>query len=271
MRKASEMERFQLRKDLKHGMSDDTQGPVFHFAQQRPADPPASGAGDGQRGGSALVAGLEREGEGASERLGALIADISNKERLAVEALRQAKGAQVVSAGGAQMSAGQSADGSMATDMRAVRQAFGGGGSWGGWGDGDEGNWGGGGGWGVGGGGWGGAGWGGGQGGRRRLLAHSWGMARWVEEAEHDLRDMPAPTVPWGTALAGGGGEGGGGGNRTEDDGNGSPGNAVSSDKAQGGGDMETDAQIERQIGDSYYLPAYFTAVVGHGLQAPGE
>ena len=119
------MERTQLRKDLKHGMSDDTHGPVFHFArQQRPADAQADGAGDGLRGGSSLVEGLEREGEGASQRLGALFADISSKERLAVEALRQAKEAKTGSMREEQMSEEQRDSGDMAKDMRAVRQAF---------------------------------------------------------------------------------------------------------------------------------------------------
>ena len=83
------MERKQLHKDMMQGMSDDTDGPVFHFA--RPADPQAGGAGDGEgemlRTGSALE-GLVEDGESATGRLAALIADISKNERMADQVLR---------------------------------------------------------------------------------------------------------------------------------------------------------------------------------------
>jgi len=35
-----------------------------------------------------------------------------------------------------------------------------------------------------------------------------------------------------------------------------------------GGSNVETDAELEKNIGDgSYYLPSYFTALVGRGLK----
>ena len=80
-------------------------------------------------------------------------------------------------------------------------------------------------------------------GGQRRLLAvRGWGFGQWVDEATQDLADAEE-------ALEG----------------------VQNASDVHGGDDLETDAEIETKIGShDYYLPAYFTAIVGHGLRAPG-
>ena len=238
---ASAMETHREKQERSDGLPTYTSGPVFHFA----AEQPRAGRGGNARGGMA-TSGLGGDARQAGNTdgkllirgLAAIMHDISQKERLATEALGQANGG---AGGGSEGEEGARREGQqdMQRDIDALKRALGGG--------------------------------------HRRLLAaslpssSSWGVAHWVEEAEeqvaaasHVFADAPMLS--------------GGSGNSSAEEGDGEsdtgrpgPSIVVTSDTVPEGSDVETDAQLERNSGgNEYYLPSYFTAFVGHGLRAPG-
>jgi len=123
VQKASAMEQQQKEQDKEQGLQTHASGPVFHFAPQ--SAQPANGGGvlDEGLGSSAMtsaaVAALIAK-QGLTGGLAAMMADISKKERLAEQAIRQANR-------GHQGGGGAKKNDEMVRDMQALGEGFGGG------------------------------------------------------------------------------------------------------------------------------------------------
>jgi hypothetical protein len=240
-RVAREMEHQRKEQERSNGLPTHSDGPVFHFAQKPHAGGARAEEGLRDQGGPlwAEEGGAGGDGGLLTRGLAAIVDDISKRERLAAEALRQANGG----AGAESTVKGAEGHGQPAlwTDVRALQRALGGAVEEG---DGDR------------------------QGGQRRLLSiDSWGLARWVEEEVAGSPPLQAAGPILSQAWAGNSSSDAGG----EDTGRPAQQIVINGETAPDGSDVETDAQLEKSSGgDSYYLPSYFTAFVGHGLRAPG-